>query len=107
MTKKKPVEVPGMKMFYKRDGEFIEYIISPDPPEALFWSTYRLKKGDIFLKVKLDKKIDSEIIQEILDDILSQEPRPKKANKNEILEKRKAAKPTPIKIRQTKRKTGS
>jgi len=96
-----------MKMLYKRDGEFIEYTISPDPPEALYWETYRLKKGDIFLKVKLDRKIETEIKQEILDDILSREPNPGKSRKNTLLEERKAAKRTPIKVREAKRKTGS
>ena len=74
-----------MKMLYKRDGEFIEYKICTDPPEAVHWSTYRLKKGDIFLKIKLDRKMTAQIKQEILEDILSREPNPGKQSAKKIV----------------------
>jgi len=98
-----------MKMLYRRHDEFIEYTLSPDPAEALYWSTYRLKKGEIFLKVKLDRSITAEIRQEILDDILSLEPNPSKkssAPADKIPKKRKTAKQQNAQARKTKRKTG-
>jgi hypothetical protein len=58
-----------MKMFYQRGDEIIEYGLSTDPPEAIYWATYRVKKKDIFLKVKLDRAATADIKQEILDDI--------------------------------------
>jgi hypothetical protein len=65
-------------MLYRRHDEFIEYRLATDPVDAVLWSTHRLKKGEVFLKVKLDKKLSAEIRQEILDDILSREPNPTK-----------------------------
>ena len=98
-----------MKMLYRRHDEFIEYTLSPDPAEALYWSTYRLKKGEIFLKVKLDRSITAEIRQEILDDILSLEPNPSKkssAPADKIPKKRKAPKPQHAKAGEAKQKAG-
>ena len=98
-----------MKMLYKRHDEFIEYTLSPDPAEALYWSTYRLKKGEIFLKVKLDRSITAEIRQEILDDILSLEPNPSKkssAPADKIPKKRKTPKPQHAKAGEAKQKAG-
>ena len=98
-----------MKMLYRRHDEFIEYTLSPDPAEALYWSTYRLKKGEIFLKVKLDRSITAEIRQEILDDILSLEPNPSKkssAPADKIPKKRKPPKPQHAKAGEAKQKAG-
>tara|TARA_R100000231_G_scaffold63405_1_gene51431 strand:+ start:172 stop:369 length:198 start_codon:yes stop_codon:yes gene_type:complete len=42
-----------MNMFYKTDdGKEIEYYLQTDPPEAMYWSTYRLKLSHIKLKTK-------------------------------------------------------
>ena len=42
-----------MNMFYKTDdGKEIEYYLQTDPPEAMYWSTYRLKLTHIKLKTK-------------------------------------------------------
>jgi len=98
-----------MKMLYRRHDEFIEYTISPDPPEALCWSTHRLKKGEIFLKVKLDRSITAKIRQEILNDILSHEPNPTKKSppsEDPIPKKRKTAKQQNAKAGEAKQKTG-
>ena len=98
-----------MKMLYRRHDEFIEYRLATDPVDAVLWSTHRLKKGEVFLKVKLDKKLSAEIRQEILDDILSREPNPSKkltAPEDKIPKKRKAPQPQHAKARKTKRKTG-
>lgn len=98
-----------MKMLYRRDGEFIEYRVATDPVEAINWSTHRLKKGEIFLKVKLDKKLSTKIRQEIFDDILSREPNPTKKPApadNKIPKERKSSKRQHAKTRKTKRKAG-
>jgi|TARA_B110000438_G_scaffold74643_1_gene74742 hypothetical protein len=98
-----------MKMLYRRQDEFIEYQLATDPVDAVLWSTHRLKKGEIFLKVKLDKKISADIRQEILDDILSREPNPSKKSAptdNKIPKGRKSSKQQHAKARETKRKTG-
>jgi hypothetical protein len=68
----------NMKMFYRREKELIEYTISTDPPEAMYWSTYRLKLGDIKLHIKLSRSMASEIKKEILHDIISRETNPSK-----------------------------
>ena len=79
-----------MKMLYRQQDEFIEYRLATDPVDAVLWSTHRLKKGEIFLKVKLDRKISADIRQEILDDILSREPNPtKKSAPKETTRKRR------------------
>jgi len=49
--------------------EHIGYTINTDPPEAVFWTTYRLKKSHIKLLDKFDRTTAAEIKQEIFDDI--------------------------------------
>ena len=83
----------NLRMFYKRQGGIVEYTISPDPAEATFWSTYRLKKADVRLVVKLDRTMSSQIREEIMYDILSREPNPSKkssSSKDEVHQRRKA-----------------
>ena len=58
-----------MQHFYKNGSEIIEYKLVTDPPEAMYWSTYRLKKTDIKLVTKLDRSLVTEIKREIFDDI--------------------------------------
>jgi hypothetical protein len=59
------------KMMYKD----IPYTIQTDPPEAIMWSpkSYRLKKSDIKLLIKVDRTTASTIRQEIYDDIIESE----------------------------------
>ena len=59
-----------MKMIYLRNEVEIPYTLVTDPPEAMTWSTYRLKKSHIKLLTKFDRQEAAEIKQEILDDIL-------------------------------------
>ena len=59
-----------MKMIYLRNEVEIPYTLVTDPPEAMTWSTYRLKKSHIKLLIKFDRQEAAEITQEILDDIL-------------------------------------
>jgi hypothetical protein len=99
--------ITGMKMFYKREGKFIEYAMSTDPCEAMYWSTYRLKKGDISLVIKLDKSMTALLKQEILDDIISREPNPSKKSTpptDEVQKRRQTVKPQHDKKRQAKPK---
>jgi hypothetical protein len=58
-------------MYYERDGTVIEYRLSTDPPEAVYWQTYRLKKSDIKLITKFNRSISAQIKQEIYEDILA------------------------------------
>ena len=67
-----------MQHCYKRHSEIISYQLKTDPLEAVYWSTYRLKKSDIKLLTKFDRETAAQLRQEILDDILSREPNPTK-----------------------------
>ncbi len=58
-------------MYYERDGTLIEYRLLTDPPEAIYWQTYKLKKSDIKLVSKFDRSTAAEIKQEIFEDILA------------------------------------
>lgn len=61
-----------MNMYYKTDaGEEVEYYLQTDPPEAMYWSTYRLKLTHVKLKNKYDKKISQALRKEIFDSIKS------------------------------------
>lgn len=44
-----------MQMFYCEDGATIEYSLKTDPPEAEYWSTYRLKKSHIQIITPMDR----------------------------------------------------
>ena len=55
-----------MKMIYLRNEVEIPYTLVTDPPEAMTWSTYRLKKSQIKLLIKCDRQEAAEIRQEIL-----------------------------------------
>ena len=59
-----------MNMFYKTDdGKEIEYYLQTDPPEAMYWSTYRLKLTHIKLKNKYDKEVSRTLRKEIFNSI--------------------------------------
>lgn len=91
-----------MKMFYNHEKMLIQYTLKTDPPEAMYWTTYRLKVTDIKILTKLDKQTTAKIRKDIFNDIISNEPNPT-TNKNQISKKRKAAEPEHVKTRQTKR----
>ena len=67
--------------YYKRsDGSVIEYKLRTDPPEAIFWSTYKLKKSDIRIVTKgFDRAEAAALRQEILDSINTHERECKEA----------------------------
>lgn len=82
-----------MQMFYMRDGKEVEYTLETDPPEAMYWTTYRLKKSEIVLIGKYDRTTAAQIKQEIFDDILEREPNPSKKSTpaaDEVPKKRQA-----------------
>lgn len=93
-----------MQMMYNRNGTLIEYTLKTDPPEAMYWTTYRLKKGDIQILTKTDRQTDAAIRQEIFDDIISREPNIK-TTKDKVPKKRKSTAQKHVKGGQSKRKT--
>ena len=51
-----------MQMWHKRkNGTLIEFVIVTDPPEALYWMTYKLKIADIRLVTKVPNTDKTEI----------------------------------------------
>lgn len=97
-----------MQMTYKqpKTSTLYQYTVQTDPPEAMYWETFKLLKSHIKLLTKTDNDTKKQITQEIYDDILSREPnsRSKRASNNEVQEKRPPAKSTNAKARKTKRK---
>lgn len=96
-----------MHMYYKRDGNQVEYKLVTDPKEATVWSTHRLKKSEIKIMTKADRATAAQLRQEILDDILSREPNPSKKStptNDEVSQRRQASKPQHVEARQTKQK---
>ena len=98
-----------MQMFYKREGNTVEYKLVTDPKEATVWTTHRLKKSEIKIMTKCNRPTAAKLRQEILDDIISREPNPTKKSTpspDEIPKGRKASKPQHVKARKTKQKAG-
>jgi len=91
-------------MMYNRDGTLIEYTLKTDPPEAMYWTTYRLKKRDIQIITKTDKATATQIRQEIFDDIISREPNIK-TTKDKVHKKCQSTSQENAKGRQSQRKT--
>ena len=55
-----------MQMWHKRkDGTLIEFVIVTDPPEALYWMTYKLKVADIRLVTKVPSTDKTEIRRDL------------------------------------------
>lgn len=60
--------------FYIRDdGTHIEYELATDPPEAVFWKTYRLKSTHIKVVGKYDRSEKAALAREICNDIVQRE----------------------------------
>ena len=96
-----------MQMFYTSAGNVVEYKLVTDPPEAIYWTTHRLKKSDVKLVSKFNRSETAEIKQDVFDDIISREPNPSKKStptNDEIPQGRKAREPEHVKTRQTKQK---
>jgi hypothetical protein len=96
-----------MHNYYKRNSEIVSYKLVTDPLEAIYWSTYRLKKSDVVLETKFDRSTTAEIKQEIFDDIISREPNPSKksaTSNDEVSQRRKTPKPQYVETGKTKQK---
>ena len=98
-----------MQSTYRRSAkEQFRYALKTDPPDAMYWTTYRLKKSDITLIDKFNRAMTAEIKQEIFDDIISCEPNPSKKStppEDEISKRRQARKPIYVETGKTKQKT--
>ena len=64
-----------LRMSYRRDcGNTIEYTLRTDPPEAMYWTTHRLKKSEIIILTSGLSRTEKSILrQELLDDIIASE----------------------------------
>jgi|TARA_R110000851_G_scaffold274845_1_gene427416 hypothetical protein len=72
-----------MRFTYARSPkEHYGYALKTDPPDAMYWTTYRLKKSDIVLDKKFDRSTTADIKKEILDDIKRTEASPDKKTVN-------------------------
>ena len=93
--------------FVREDGTHIEYELATDPPEAAFWTTYKLKPKHIKIVGKYDRKIKTALAKEICDDIARSEAKvTKQPVKNKILKKRQAARTKHAKAGEKQQKTG-
>ena len=97
-----------MRFTYARSPkEHFKYALKTDPPDAMYWTTYRLKKSDITLIDKFNRAMTADIKQEILDDIISREPNPSKksaTSNDEVSQRRKTPKPQYVETGKTKQK---
>lgn len=67
--------------FYVRaDGTHIEYELATDPPEAAFWSTYKLKSTHIKVVGNYDRSEKTALAKEICNSINEHEKAPKPEN---------------------------
>ena len=108
-TKRKGRRNPMRFTYARTPKEHFRYTLKTDPQDAMYWTTYRLKKTDVVLLDKLDKATTALVKQDIFDDIISTEPNPSSKSKttiNPIQEKRKVSQPQYVKTRKTKRKAG-
>ena len=55
-----------MQMFYCEGDAMIEYTLKTDPPEAQYWSTYKLKKSHIQIITPMDRTSKAEWREKIL-----------------------------------------
>ena len=78
-----------MEMWHKtKEGQIVEFTITTDPPEALFWMTHKVKLNDIHIITKMPAKDKTKVRREIYDDILA---RDKAAHPNTLSEKHKTS----------------
>lgn len=98
--------IPGC--FYVRDdGTTIEYKLKTDPPEAAFWTTYKLKPSHIKVVGKYDRKTKSALAKEICDEITRHEQsKPKPSIEDKIRKKRQAARRQHAEVGEKQQKTG-
>lgn len=87
--------------FIRDDGTTVEYKLKTDPPEAVFWSTYKLKPAHIKVVGKYDRKTKTALAREICNDIVQNErEQTRPALEDKIRQKRKAASKQHAEVRQ-------
>ena len=92
-----------MQMWHRReDGTLIEFVIVTDPPEALYWMTYKLKVADIRLVTKVPTENKTHIRREIYEDIVARERAP---HTNTVSKKREGTVRNNAKTRRKQQKT--
>lgn len=75
-----------MDMFFTdEDGTIIQYDLVTDPPEAMYWTTYKLKKSHIKIISKMDRTEAASYREKILASILIGEQRADDDNKNKTV----------------------
>ena len=75
-----------MDMFFTdEDGTIIQYDLVTDPPEAMYWTTYKLKKSHIKIISKMDRTEAATYREKILASILIGEQRADDDNKNKTV----------------------
>ena len=75
-----------MDMFFTdEDGTIIQYDLVTDPPEAMYWTTYKLKKSHIKIISKMDRTHAASYREKILASILIGEQRADDDNKNKTV----------------------
>lgn len=93
-----------MRMVYTDKNQEYEYVLVTDPPEAMYWSTTKLKKTDIqVLNVKPKAKAN-QIREEIFNDIVSTEGNPPQ-KPHRVRKKRKSSNDNDAQTRQEQQKT--
>ena len=80
----------------------VKYTLKTDPPEAMYWSTYKLMKSHVKILTKANRKEAARLRQEILDDIIKQEV---SRRSDEIQKRCETRVGEHVKTRQTKQKT--
>lgn len=61
-------------MYFVDSDTTIEYTLVTDPPEAMYWRTYKLKKSHIKIITKTDRAQAAEYRAQILASIQTGEP---------------------------------
>ena len=61
----------GVMFFRDIDGDLWQYELKTDPPEAMYWETYKLKRTDVKVITDADAETKKRIQQEIYKDILN------------------------------------
>jgi|11BtaG_2_1085332.scaffolds.fasta_scaffold00194_4 hypothetical protein len=92
-----------MQMWHKRkDESLIQFALVTEPPEAMYWTTYKLKVTDVQLVTKVPAKDKTHIRREIYEDIVTRERAP---HTNTVSKKRKDAVRDNAKTRRKQQKT--
>jgi hypothetical protein len=63
--------IKGEMFFRDIDGDLWQYELKTNPPEAVYWETYKLKLTDIKVISNADKETKRRIRQEIYKDIIN------------------------------------